>query len=106
MWQRLMEWLPDVRWEFELGDVANLLVAIVGAVLAYLAIKLGKEQAKIATKQTEMAELQHDIMLRQIAREAELGITSFGQFTELLDPAAIHAFNGSVAPVRVLEWKL
>jgi hypothetical protein len=91
-----MDLLPDVHWSVELGDLANLLVAAVGAYLAWLAIRMGREQTRIGKEQTqiakrqealdieqgniakrqaEIAETQHSIMQDQLGRRAILAIT-------------------------------
>src|SRR5687768_14569876 len=55
-------WLPDVSWQFELGDLANLVVAVVGAYLAWLAIKMGREQDAVSAKQMVIMEGQKGLL--------------------------------------------
>jgi hypothetical protein len=71
MWRALMDWLPDLRvGTFEIRDLVSLVVGGLGAFLAYLAIKLGKDQAAISKRQAEIAETQHRILQEQLARRA------------------------------------
>jgi hypothetical protein len=68
MWHQLTDWLPTVHvGSFELRDIVSLIVAGVGAYLAWLAIKLGRSQAKIAA-------LQHEMLRQQFYAQALLKI--------------------------------
>lgn len=90
MWQPFLDWLPDLKvGTFEIRDLASLIIGGLGAFLAYLAIKLGKEQAKggkrlekltadLAAFQfrlKEISEQQHEYLWEQIRRKAILSLT-------------------------------
>ena len=52
MWQALLDWLPDlVIGTLELRDLMNLVLALVGVILAGYAIKMGFDQDKVTARQ-------------------------------------------------------
>src|SRR5688500_2856010 len=97
-----MDWLPDIEgWTIELGDIANLIVAGVGLILAYYAIKMGRKQADIAEKQDRM-------MQEQLNRRAVLKV----RFTRPDSPqwdgktVVISVDNTGNKAARVFYWQL
>src|SRR5688572_5372644 len=73
MWQALVDLLPDLKvGAFELRDVANLIVGVLGVILAYLAIRMGQRQAAIA-------EMQHKIWETEQAKQTDLRVIVTGQ---------------------------
>src|SRR5688572_9558231 len=98
MWQALMDWLPDVRvGTFEIRDLVSLVVGSLGAFLAYLAIKLGKEQAKIAERQFQIQEV-------QAGRQAELKVDWEPDIEN--HQLRITVTNLGIAPVEITEFML
>ena len=66
IWNWVAFWGPVFR------DIASLVLGGLGAYLAYLAIKMGREQGRIAARQADIAETQHRIMLEQMAARPDL----------------------------------
>src|SRR5688572_26505256 len=99
MWQVLMDWLPDLRvGTFEIRDLASLIVAGLGAFLAYLAIKLGKEQAAIAKRQGEITEQQYQMQAVSAEREATVDV----YFDDDVDyDGAVKVRNMGIAPLKI-----
>jgi hypothetical protein len=100
MWQRLMDWLPDLRvGVFEVRDFVSLGLAVVGAWLAYLA-------TTIAAKQDRLLEAQRRHSTRLHLRHWDRG--SDGQFiTILLEVANVgrkgtHGFQWEI----YVPWEL
>jgi hypothetical protein len=76
MWQQLMDLLPDLHvGAFELRDLFGLVMAGLGAVLAWRSIQLGKEQKRIGLEQADIAKRQEQLDIEQskiAKRQAEL----------------------------------
>src|SRR5688572_17134435 len=97
MWQALMDWLPDLKvGAFELRDVLSLGMAVLGAYLAWLAIRMGKKQASIV-------EMQHQIVTRQLGRDIKWKVF-VAPVLMIKDPLSwkIVGVHNSVVPFRVL----
>jgi hypothetical protein len=60
----------------EIRDIANLLVAGAGAVLAWIAIRLARRQEEISKRQASIAEKQDQIMQQQLAKMVDCGYES------------------------------
>jgi hypothetical protein len=116
MWRALMDWLPDLKvGTVEIRDVVGLVVATLSVFLAYLAIKLGREQAKTASEQTaiakrqsEIAETQHRIMLDQLSQRPvlEMRVVNASQGNDGLETFAIDVFNSGSKPAKDIFWHL
>jgi hypothetical protein len=75
MWDWILRHLPETKpGTIEIRDIANLLVAGVGAVLAFIAIRLAKRQEDISRTQAAIAEKQDQIMQSQLARRSDLHV--------------------------------
>jgi hypothetical protein len=87
MWQAFMDWLPDLRvGAFEIRDVLSLGMTGLGAYLAWQAIKMGREQSRIAQEQADIAkrqaaivENQDHILREQLAKKTDLRVSSGSQ---------------------------
>src|SRR5687768_13481043 len=87
MWQALMDWLPDVHiGTFEIRDLANLIVATVGLVLAGYAVRMGREQGRIAKRQAEIAERQDALIREQLENRPLVRVMIGGQTRSDLEP--------------------
>jgi hypothetical protein len=65
MWDTLMDWLPDVEiGVLEVRDLLALVLTSVGAWLAWLAIRMGREQGAFTAKQMEILEGQRGLLGR------------------------------------------
>jgi hypothetical protein len=77
MWRTLMDGLPDfTQGTFEVRDVLNLLMTTLAAWLAFLAIRMGREQGVIAEKQAAIAEKQDRVLQAQLARTSSLRMST------------------------------
>lgn len=60
-----MEWLPDLRvGTFEIRDLLGLVMTVVATYLAWLAIKMGREQDAVTAKQMELMAGHKDMLDR------------------------------------------
>lgn len=88
-------------------DVLSLGLAGLGAYLAHLAIKMGREQGVIAKRQGEIAETQHQIMLEQLARKANLEIFLVGpSVRDGYDVYPLMAINSGSKPVNSFHYEI
>jgi hypothetical protein len=53
MWQSLMDWLPDLEWTLEFGDLINVIVAIIAVILSIQAYRISKKQDRILEQQAK-----------------------------------------------------
>ena len=94
MRQRLVDWLASLTYGEILGglrDVLSVGMAALGAYLAFLAIKLGKEQTRIGREQTEIAKRQEALDVEQgliAKRQAEIAETQHRVLQEQLSRKA------------------
>jgi hypothetical protein len=96
MQQALLEWLPDLRaGTIEIRDLVNLVVGGLATYLAYLAIRMGREQSRTAFRQAEIAEVQHRIMQEQLAKAVKLRVRC--------DTAQTHHAPETIIPVEVFN---
>lgn len=80
VWNNLIAPWPDVvRGTLEIRDLLGLTLASLGVVLTIIAIQMGRRQGRIAREQTliamrqaETSEKQHQIVLTQMKRQANL----------------------------------
>jgi hypothetical protein len=127
MWNRLMDWLPDLS----LGDALQVLVGTVGLIvggigtwLAWKAIQMGREQdkftqrqmeiieeqkklleeqAKTQKRQVEIAEIQHRIELARAGREENMEVLAGPSYDGTIE---ICFRNKGVAQVRITRIRL
>lgn len=105
-WQQTLHCLRVVRDHFpeikrgslEIRDLVSLTITALGAFLAYLAIKLGREQTKIAAKMMAIWEKQDQLLSEQLTRRAVLTLevrgSSYGYTDEgLTIMRAQHSFH-------------
>jgi hypothetical protein len=108
MWRALMDWLPDLRvGAFEIRDLVSLVVGGLGAFLAYLAIKPGKEQAAISKRPAEIAETQHQILQEQLARRAvaDMSITQGIPIRDGRVLARVYVENNGSKSISEYNWE-
>src|ERR1044072_8385762 len=101
MWQLVEAGAPVVR------DVLSLAIGGLGVFLAYLAIKLGKEQAQIADKQTAIAEKQDRIMHEQLARRAVIcmSITQGIPIADGRTLCRVYVHNNGTRGITGYKWE-
>jgi hypothetical protein len=69
--------LPDVfspEWFAALRDVLSLGLAALGAWLAWLAIRMGREQARVAAQQQTIVDVQHRMFLERTRLDSRLRV--------------------------------
>ncbi len=108
-WTGMMRFLPDLEvGTFEIRDLVNVVVGGLGAYLAYLAIRMGQSQGRIALRQADIAEVQHRIMQEQLAKAAKLRVrgdtAQSHQAPETIIP--IEVFNDGNKTARGFFWEL
>lgn len=109
MWQRFLDWLPDLQvGAFEVRDLLALTVGSLGVLLAYLAIKLGRAQANISARQAAIAENQYRIQMIQLGQQPAIelipGLTApdgVGPFRTVLSFR-----NDSAIPLVIRHWRV
>ena len=98
MWRALMDWLPDLKvGTIEIRDVVSLVVALLGGVLAFMAIRLNRRQAHIA-------ETQHRIILLQHGENPSLELHSLRTPDDEKGVLRLAIWNDGIAPVKLAIW--
>ena len=115
LWNWFAFWGPVFR------DVLSVVLAAVGALLAFQAIRMGKrqesialEQGAIAKRQADIAEKQHQIELEQLAKRAVLSLQTGGSssaFTDDTRTVHLQTFtvcivNSGTRTARDIYWQI
>jgi hypothetical protein len=112
MWSFLVaqvERLPPVEpGKVEYRDIANIVVAFVGVVLAGIAIWMAKRQEEISRRQGTIAEKQDQIMQAQLARRADLHV---GETLQDKDKKGVitvkfHVINKGTKTADGFRWEI